>query len=387
MDERIKSIRNLNEERARIRQTVQSLHATLGKTALERLREGQAATTPPALQSIIKEYDKILIQREDAGTHIARIEGEISRLTQLESAVLAGRRQLAKCRKDALPVYAQVGEAALAAGVELPPSASVYKSRCAVLAAAIHRGQEREDTARSDAARSDAARSDAGRHGGGVAGFLAARWHKLRENVLARRAKTELNELYTRCGTAVCAARAEGSLAEDTLSDALRDSVQRAAAAHSEIAELEQTLDAHKKEIEAITGTFRHEGGGAEKLRTLKNQRQLLDADCEKLRVSAGVQIAAAENRPMYDAILFTQDIDAINAIAEENSRKVDVDDKIQKLEASLEIDGKQTRIEKLEKQAESKRLHIFKLEAEIADIEQKILLINKEIISLGEEH
>ncbi|MDR2521787.1 MAG: hypothetical protein LBC72_04440, partial [Spirochaetaceae bacterium] len=179
MDERIKSIRNLNDERARIRQTVQSLHAALGKTALERLRDGQAATTPPALRSIIKSYDKIMLQREEAGAQIARMEEEIDRLTQLESAALTSRRQLAKCRKDAAPLYAQAGQAALEAGISLPEAVCVYKSRCAVLTAAIQ-GHDPHEAAPHAAAVRDV------RHGGGVMGFLAARWRKIRENALAR---------------------------------------------------------------------------------------------------------------------------------------------------------------------------------------------------------
>ena len=371
MDERIKSIRHLNEECAAVKHSKELLAASLGGAVLERFVSDREEAGP-AFQLEIKEYARLTQKLKTTGEKLDTVEKETVRLRHLETELIKLKREQAAKLKSALPIYAAFGRAVMDAG-SVPEAMKQYRIQAETLFAKIRLAEERKAQLDEEGGK--------GRTGG-IFAAAGRSIYKARENSTIRKAMSELNVIHTNFGQALSrmAGPPDGAAENETIIKLF----ESAGAVNEEISKLEAGIADKKHEAEEIGRQWRTKDGTG-KAGVLKQNISLLSEEKNRLCVKAGFTISNKQNKDVYNHILKTNDLFIVEAIQNEDEKISEIQDKIKKLEGSLEIDIKQSQIDKLEKQINDKRMQISKLESDIMDIEKKKLIINKEIIRIAE--
>ncbi|MDR0552045.1 MAG: hypothetical protein LBG72_08540 [Spirochaetaceae bacterium] len=359
MDERLKSLRKLNDTKATLEKKMNEGLAALGQEILKREPEQSAGAEIAALF----EQEKSL-NTEIAGINekISELEADAENLKHLETAVLAAKREFAIVTREALPLYRALGERMLQTEAPLQTEAGGLD-----IDGAARQARLLEE--RLSAARDRQQAASEGRKG--FFGFAGAWAAKARENTLIKKTQAELSKLYTETGRSLAgnACASEGKVHE----------------LHEKALALENDLSRKQTEIAAIAGKWKPDGGQTAKLRTLKNALELHENSRWDIYIKAGREVSDVSKKDMYNFLLHSQDILAIEHIQKTRTALDEADDKIRKLKLSLEADVKQAQVEKLEKEITAKRRLISKLESEITALETRIFNTNKEIVRLGE--
>ena len=371
MDERVKSIRHLNEESAAVKHSKEQLAASLGAGVLERFA-ADCVEAGPALQPEIKEYVRLTQKLAATGEKLDAVEKETARLRLLETELLKLKREQTAKQKSAAPVYAAFGRAVMDAG-SVPEAMKQYRIQAETLFAKIRLAEERKAQLDAESGKGSA---------GGIFAAAGRSLHKARENSAIRRALSDLNVIYTNFGQAL--SKMAGPPDGETENESVTQLFESAHAVNDEMSALEAGIADRKREAEEIGRQWRTKGGTG-KAGVLKQNISLLSAEKNRLCVKAGFNISNKQNKDIYNHILNTNDLFIVEAIQNEDEKISEIQDKIKKLEGSLEIDIKQAQADKLEKQINDKRMQISKLESDIMDIEKKKLIINKEIIRIAE--
>jgi hypothetical protein len=371
MDERIKSIRHLNEERAAIKHSKELLAASLGAGILERFVSGEEDAAA-GLGAELKTYARLTQKLTTAREKLDTVEKQTARLRYLETELLKLKREQAAKMKAAAPVYAELGRAVMEAG-SIPEPVKQYRVQAETLFTKIRLAEERKAQLDEEGGRT-------GRGAGGIFAAAGRSLHKARENTAIRKAMSELNGIYTNLGQALPSL----TLPPDGMEESVRKLFESAIAVNAEIAALKNDAADKKNEAEQIGRQWKMKDGGG-KTSALKQDISLLNDEKNRLCVKTGLDIANVQNKDIYNHILNTNDLFLVEAIQNEDEKVSEIQDKIKKLESSLEIDIKQTQIDKLEKQINDKRMQISKHESDIMDIEKKKLIINKEMIRIAE--
>ena len=255
----------------------------------------------------------------------------------------------------------------------VPEAMKQYRIQAETLFAKIRLAEERKAQLDAESGKGSA---------GGIFAAAGRSLHKARENSAIRRALSDLNVIYTNFGQAL--SKMAGPPDGETENESVTQLFESAHAVNDEMSALEAGIADRKREAEEIGRQWRTKGGTG-KAGVLKQNISLLSAEKNRLCVKAGFNISNKQNKDIYNHILNTNDLFIVEAIQNEDEKISEIQDKIKKLEGSLEIDIKQAQADKLEKQINDKRMQISKLESDIMDIEKKKLIINKEIIRIAE--
>ncbi|MDR0539318.1 MAG: hypothetical protein LBG74_02275 [Spirochaetaceae bacterium] len=385
MDERVKSIRSLNDTRAALSRRLNGLFAGLGRGVLERIpahAPDGSSREPVPLAALALEYRHLNEKIAEAAEKIIHIEDDIALLNRLESALLSNKRELGLKTREAAPLYIELGEQAIKAFNAAPLSETVWRE-----ARALETGR---------AAAQAAAQNRRGRTF--FFGFAGAYIKKIQERINIKKITLRMRNLYANLGCELAAKTCEDiehKNPEQFME--IKTAWHAARNIYVYMQDIEADTLSKKNEINGILEkwkTFGLEGArlrraasGTALLQILERGKTLLENTLDSLCIETGKEFTNESKKDIYNTLLHSSDILAIEQIHHEREQLRDIEDKIAKLETSLEIDVKQAQVEKLEKQIESKRIRIAKLESEIMDTEKTILNINKEIIKFGEEN
>ncbi|MDR1249801.1 MAG: hypothetical protein LBK63_10905 [Treponema sp.] len=364
MDERKKSIRELEEKKRKTLEALNSFLGSWGETLLSRLDQENSARFAGELGQYRQFLGTIAVYRERAGT----LETDAVRLRELENELDGKDRVAGEKTGELKKLYIRLGEMILQSD-EPPDSGLPLKGQADALTARIafleEKLRELEDGKKTNIF------SWIGGNAQGA--LLRGRLSKTRSS---------LDRLYESAGENFFADPA-GEGGENVLASDI-------AAARRELADLDGSLASLRTEREKLRDSIGVEGNSrnfspAKKSRELE---QLIAREQEQL-----FNLCARFGNLLYD--LFADPMEGENAWLQPEDKNVLAKARkmrgeiaaheagIEKLEASLRIDEKRDAVEKMERSILNHRRRIAASESAIAGLEKQIEEANRHIEAL----
>jgi chromosome segregation ATPase len=355
MDERKKTIKDLENRKKADLASMDALLVQLGEVLLPRMRDE------------VPEYPLLTRDIHDSEESIRTAQANIARLKQLDEDMRGKERENSELNKTISLLYTRVGELVLQ-DTEFEEFAGPYRVQAETLLPKIQSLEgriealgEREDpnvfTWIGKGAQGMVLRSFLGRNKNNLQRIFSAAGEKFVQDV-----PTEA---------------IDNASVLDVLGEIIRFRETRAAA-QTEIAAL-------KEEWRRITSSFAPDGGVSRKIPVL--ERHIAETR-EKLRalfLHYGRLVFESPERPEYAAVLESADRRLLDQAAALKSAVTENERRIEEFRASLAIDEEKAKIGKMERSIAFHRRRIIESEENIRELDGRILEANKRIEELSE--
>jgi chromosome segregation ATPase len=365
MDERKKTIGELE---ARKRETLNSLNArleTLGEVLLSRAENGAglpetAAGENKNFREERAEYRRLQQELADSRAHIRRIEDNAAGLKDLEARIASGEKKFSALSGELQKLHIRLGKACL----EDPTCAAAYREKLDALLPRIESLEGLLDEL------------------GGQEPVNALAWIRKSTRTAVNRSlltknRRALDAVYEKAGEAYTQA-AQGR-------DALPAIPGEAA---SEAAEKSAALHALALELEALRTEYRKAGAGLEggprrRIRGIEKHSGHVGVELALLRRRFGEKAAGSGRKGRFAALIEEEDKAGLGGIAGIKKELEVLDREIEKHRAGIAIDGERAVIEKYIKTISRHREKIAAAETVIAELSGRIAAAEKHIEEL----
>jgi regulator of replication initiation timing len=366
MDERKKTISELEEKRRETQGTVESLLEKLGKNLLAWLDRKEAGSFPDELE----EYRHILGEITKSEESIRMIEADTLRLKDLEGEISGKEKERSVKTKELSALYARLGEDILETGF-----AAAYKEQAEAL---VQKIQSLEDRLRE---------LDEGKHIN-IFTWIGNNTQGMVLRSMITKTQAGLERVYIEAGEKYFS-RPEQETAGNPDNSAIGDLLTQVSGIRRELAELDESLTRLRKERRKISDSLGTDGGSrttpAKKVKTLGRHISHAQEQLIGLYIRFGARFAdIVEEGALEEGAL----LKAGNKVTLEKVRKLreeiaEYDASIEKLRASLLIDEARDGIKKMEKAITGHRQRIAASEDAITGLEKKIEESNRRIQEL----
>ncbi|MDR2078627.1 MAG: hypothetical protein LBP74_02755 [Treponema sp.] len=367
MDERKKTISELEEKRRETQGTVGSLLEKLGKNLLAWLDKEEAGSFPDELE----EYRRILGEITKSEESIRRIEADTLRLKDLEGEISGKEKESSVKTKELSVLYVRLGE-----GILETSFAAAYKEQAEAL---VQKIQSLEDRLRE---------LDEGKHIN-IFTWIGNNTQGMVLRSLITKSQTSLEWVYMEAGEKYFSHHEQGT-ADNPDNSAIGDLLDQVSGIRRELAEIDESLTRLRNERRKISDSLGVDGrsrttGPAKKVKTLERHISHAREQLIGIYIRFGTHFAdiVEEGSSEEEALLQTKNKTALEKVRKLREEIAEYNASIEKLRASLLIDEARDGIEKMEKAITGHRQRIAASEDAITDLKKKIEESNRRIQAL----
>ncbi|GHV88985.1 hypothetical protein AGMMS50267_13450 [Spirochaetia bacterium] len=350
MDERKKTIRDLEEQQKNNLASIDALLEQLGESLLSR---GPLHDDAASADAELAEYQRLLKDISESEGYIAAIEEDVARLKTLEEDIRGKEQDGAEQAKGLGRLYTRIGELVLE-DREFSAFAQPYEAQLEALIPKIKSLEGRLDDL-------------GGKEDPNVFAWIGKNAQSMVLRSFLGKTQGSLQRIYQAAGEKFVLSASGVAVSSEAVLDALRavdDSRKAQEALSTELALL-------REERRRISESFSVDGGPVKKIQGL--QRHIAHAREElgalHLRYGELAEASPAEFAPVLtaeDRLLLERALTLRKAAAENETR-------IEKLKASLAIDEEREKIAKMTKAIEEHRQRIANSESAIRDLSDQI--------------
>jgi chromosome segregation ATPase len=356
MDERKKTIKDLENRKKADLASMDALLVQLGEALL------------PRMQDEVPEYRLLTQDIHDSEESIQAAQANIARLKQLDEDIRGKEHENSELNKTISLLYTRIGELVLQ-DPEFEEFAGSYRVQAETLLPKIQSLEGRIEALGEREEPNVFTWIGKGAQGMVLRSFLGKN-------------KSNLQRIFSSAGERFVQGAPTEAIDNASVLDALGE-INRfretQAAAQTEIA-------MQKEEWRRITSSFAPDGGISRKIPAL--ERHIAETR-EKLRalfLHYGRLVFESPERPEYAAVLEGADRRLLDRAAALKSAVTENERSVEKLRASLAIDEEKAKIGKMERSIAFHRRRIAESEESIRELDGRILEANKRIKELGEE-
>jgi chromosome segregation ATPase len=382
MDERRKTIRELEEKRREDLHAIDLILEDLGKTLLSRL---ETRTGVPEAQEgkgdlssgDLAEYHRILKEIADSEEYIQAIEADTCRLKDLEEDILRKEQRNSEETKELSQLYARLGELLLE-----DPSFSdftgPFRRQIEALVPKIKSLEDRLEDLEGGNQNNVFTWIGKSAQGMVIRSFLGKN-------------QGNLQRIYTAVGEKFSSA----AFGTPVLNPGVLSVSGEIEAARKRILELNSALNALRDERRKIGDSFGAEGGPVKRTQSLERHIARSREQLRSLYLRYGGRAAAGgggvgggasgDTEGEFASLLTGEDTLLLDKIGRLRDTVGEYDKSIEKLKASLAIDAERAEIGKMEKSIEAHRQRIAAGNEAISELERHIEESNRRIQELME--
>jgi hypothetical protein len=368
MDDRKKQIGELEQRKREQIISLETLLTRLGEALLGReAGSGQEDTAFEEL-AVFRGLKKDIADSEAA---ILAVEDQIRRFRELEENIEVKEQEESAESKELAIVYGRVGKLLLDEAAGSGDAAAAVADFCAPY-------RDQADALLTKVlSLEDRVTGLEGREGGNVFTWIGKNAQGLVLRSFLTKAQENLDQLrrtvgerYSRRDVAALPDSENNNVGEI---DILCGEIERKRA---EVRVLSQELAELKEERRTISVSYNSEGGPIRQIQTLKNHITHVRDELKTLYRRIGAEMAGVdgiERRQIIDSLIAPEDRDDLDNAAQISRSIHDSETMIVKLQASLDIDEENARIEKYRRMINEKREKIAQAEKNIMEFEEHI--------------
>jgi DNA repair exonuclease SbcCD ATPase subunit len=362
MDERKKTIRELEDKEREVSRSVNLMLEDFGESLLVRIGEDESVFPPPLKDSAcLGEYRRLLKEISDSGLLIQDLEADMARLKELEGQIARKEDQGSGQTKNLSGSYVRLGVLVLEDPLFEDFSDS-YKHQLEAMLPKIRSLEERLEDLE-------------GKDGGGLLGMIGKNAQSMVIRSFLGKSRENLERLYGEAGKRfVLAGLGVSASGEIPL---LIEEIEDGRKVSSDIA---AELALLREERRKIGDAFGAEGGPAKRIRVLERHIGHTREELRGVYLNFGGQAADPSLREQCAGFYTDEDLLLLERIDKGRDTLGDYEIQIGKLKASLEIDEERTEIEKLNRAIEDHKQRIAAGERAVADLEDRIERANRHI-------
>ncbi|MFP3040356.1 hypothetical protein LQZ19_00910 [Treponema primitia] len=358
MDERKKSIRELEEKRQETQGTINEILVKLGENLLIRLdKEGDGYFIGE-----VKEYRRILGEISDSEESIRIIEADILRLKDLEGEINETEKIHSSKNKELSVLYARLGAAVLETD-----AAAFFKVQADTL---VQKIQSLEDRLRE---------LDEGKHIN-IFTWIGNNTQGMVLRSMVSKSQAGLERVYIAAGEKISSPGAQ-EMAEDQYNPLVMEILDRVSTMRQELTELNQSLGQLRSERRKINDAL------IPVKKTKDLERHIIHAREQLLslyvRFGAHFTDTVEDESASERTLLRDGDKAVLEKIRKLREEIAEYDASIEKLRASLLIDEARDGIDRMEKSITAHRQRIAASEDAITGLEKQIEESNRRIQEL----
>jgi len=363
MDERKKTIQDLEAKKQADTEGINRLLEGLGETLLARLETAEAAAGDPAL--LQEEYRRLMKHIADDEDIIRSIEADARRLQELSDALSRGDRQKTEQTKELSALYAELGQRLLA-----DPALDTGGDLLT-----LYRNQR--DDALQRMTSQEEKLDELGQKTGNVFTWVGKNVQSLAAKALMTKIESDLSRIYRAAGEQFLLAGADyEAAAEET-----RELAGRTAALRQAQAALTEELAALREDRRQLADAL---GNPARRIQGIERQiahsREEIRDCCRRF----GALTREEAFTPYFTPLLTGEDIVVGEKIAALVEAVAETEGKITRLRAAIAIDEEKAVIEKLQAAVETQREKIAAAEKTIAALERQIAEARQHVSELS---
>ncbi|MDR1618121.1 MAG: hypothetical protein LBS06_03625 [Treponema sp.] len=351
MDDRIKTIGELESGRQEVLDSLNLLLEDLGETLMG--RAGEDRGTPGKADRA--EYRRLLEETDDAAGQAAKIEADTAHLGELEESIRRTEEDTAAVKKELSASYRRLGEAVLE-GETYTNLSAPFQAQQEMLVPKIRSLEERLSELGSRTGANVFTWIGKGAQTMVIRGFLA-------------RTRESLDRLYEQAGERFSRPE-EAALLAGGEPAAL---VAGAAALKGRAEGLAEQAAALKAERRKTADALGADGGAVKRKDALEKRIAALKGELRVLYRRIGEAAEKGAGKKNYGPLLSPEDRLILDRIGAKRKTLGDYEKKIQKIRVSIAIDEKKAEIERLEKAIEEQRARIAAAEKTIAKLSEHI--------------
>ncbi|MDR1618895.1 MAG: hypothetical protein LBS06_07610 [Treponema sp.] len=347
MDERIKTIGELESGRQEVLDSLNLLLEDLGETLMGRAGEGGGA--PGKAERA--EYHRLLEEIDNAAGLVGKIEEDTVHLGELDESIRQTEEDTAAVKKDLSASHRKLGEAVLE-GDAYADLGAPFRAQQEILVPKIQSLEERLSEL-------------GGRTGANVFTWIGKGAQTVVIRGFLARARESLDRLYEQAGERFSRPEEAAAFAGGEPAALIAG----AAALKQRTDSLAEKLAVLKAERRKIADALGAEGGAARRKGALERQIAILKGDLRVLYRGFGEAAEKRAGKKSGASLLSPEDRLTLERIGAKRKTLKDYERKIQNIRTSMAIDGEKAEIEKLNKSIEEQRVRIAVAEKTIAEL------------------
>ncbi|MDR2159005.1 MAG: hypothetical protein LBP23_02935 [Treponema sp.] len=364
MDERIKTVGELESGRQEVLDSLNLLLEDLGEALMGRAGEGDVPGKADRA-----EYRRLREEIDNVAGLVEKIEEDTVHLEKLEESIRLTEGDLAALKKDIAASYRKLGEAVLE-GESYSHLGASFRSQRDILVPKIQSLEERLSEL-------------GGRTGANVLTLIGKNARLMVIRAFLARNRESLDRLYEQAGERF--SRPEGAA---SFSGGEPAALAAGAAALKQRADaLAEKLAALKAERRQIADALGAEGGAARRRGALEKQIAALKGELRVLYRRIGEAAEKGAGKKACGSLLSPEDRLTLDRIGAKRKTLGDYDKKIQKIKVSMAIDREKAEIERLNKSIGEQRARIAAAEKTIAELSGRIAEAEDTIKKLKEDY
>ncbi|MDR2786484.1 MAG: hypothetical protein LBB83_11290 [Treponema sp.] len=354
MDERKKTIKDLETRKKADLASVDALLVQLGEALL------------PRMQNEVPEYGLLMRDIHDSEESIAAAQADIARLKKLDEDIRRKEQESSELNKTIFLLHTRIGELVLQ-DPAFGEFAGPYRVQVETLLPKIQSLEGRIETLGEQDGPNVFAWIGKGAQGMVLRSFLG-------------RNKSNLQRIFNAAGEKFVQDAPKEAIDNVFVLDMLGEingSRETQTAAQTEIALL-------KEERRRVTASFAPDGGVSRKISALERHIAETREKLHALFLHSGRLVSESPEQPEYAVMLENADHQLLDQVAALKSAVEENDRHAEKLRASLAIDEEKAKIGKMERSIVFHRRHIAESEENIRELDARILAANKRIEELS---
>jgi DNA repair exonuclease SbcCD ATPase subunit len=361
MDERKRTIRELETKRLQDREGRDLLLENLGETLLSRLEgKKKAPKNLPAQGSgdnpggALAEYRRLLKETAGSGESIKTIEEETQKLKELEDQINAKEEENSACVKELAGLYEQIGELALGRADHEDFSA-FYRGQLDDLLFKIESQEEKlEDLEDS---------------GGGFFSWLGGGARSVVIKALLAKNQASLKRLYRKAGEKFMSPENAGEAGKGEIAS-LKEKIEEIRQLSSSLTADLAFLRGEKRKAAEVLGAG---GNPARRIQELEKHIARTGEEIRRVYRRFGACSLDPAWKGFYGSLFTKEDSAVLGRIESLEESAKDTEARIEKLKAAIAIDEEKAEIEKLNNSIEAHLQRIAAAEESIGEMRERI--------------
>jgi chromosome segregation ATPase len=366
MDERKRSIRELETKRLQDLEGRDLLLGNLGETLIRRLEgKKRPARNLPAKEpdnpeagdspaGALGEYQRLLKEIADSGELIKTIEEEIQKLKELEDQINAKEEENSACVKELAGLYEQIGGLVLGS-----PDHEDFSG--------IYRGQFDELFLKIEAQENKLEELEDS--GGGFFSWLGSSARSVVIKALLAKNQASLKRLYRKAGEKFMAPENAGEAGKGEIAS-LKEKIEGTRQLSSSLSADLAFLRGEKRKAAELLGAG---GNPAKRIQGLEKHIAHTEDEIRQVYRRFGAYSLDPAWKDFYGSLFTKEDSSILGRIESLEESIKDTENHIEKLKAAIAIDEEKAEIEKLNAAIEGQRQRIAAAEESIGEMQKRI--------------
>ncbi|MDR2536519.1 MAG: hypothetical protein LBD29_10870 [Treponema sp.] len=357
MDERKKTIKELEGKKKEAQGAVNLILEQLGETLLVRMKE-QARVFVPELT----EYRRLLQDIDESQQYITTIENDILRLKELQHSIAVKERECSVQTRQLSDCHVRLGELLLETS-EFDHCYSSYKQQIEMLIPKIRSLEERLEQLND-------------KNEANVFSWIGKNAQGMVIRSLLGNSQESLRRIYETLGEHCILSKEDVHGGTYTLLQTIQGLRTRTSEVAAEIARL-------KTDYRKIGDVFGSDGNPMKRIQDMEKHITCIQGELTILYLRIGTQAADPESTAQFALFLHNEDKPLFDEIQTIRQTQSNIEEQIEKIKASITIDDELAEIANLQKNINRHRRRIAASEQAIAELEEQVNNANQRIETL----